>query len=62
MLPAVTAPRFVAVLVALALTGWISARLGSAGVARALRRNVLGGALAMAVTYGIGLLVGSLGL
>ena len=53
---------FVAVLVALALTGWISARLGSAGVARALRRNVLGGALAMAVTYGIGLLVGSLGL
>ena len=53
---------FVAVLVALALTGWISARLGSAGVARALRRNVFGGALAMSVTYGIGLLVGGVGL
>jgi len=53
---------FVAVLVALALTGWVSARLGSAGVARAVRRNVVGGALAMVVTYGIGVLVGGVGL
>ncbi len=51
---------FVAVIVALALTGWISARLGAAGLRKALQRNILGGALAMAVTYGIGVLVGGL--
>ena len=61
--PSIRVPvTFISVLVALALTGWISARLGSAGVARAVRRNVFGGALAMAVTYGIGLLVGHIGL
>lgn len=61
--PSVRVPvTFVAVILALALTGWISARLGSAGLLKALRRNVLGGALAMAVTYGIGVLVGGLGL
>ena len=53
---------FVAVLLALVLTGWISAGLGSADRGRAVRRNVLGGALAMAVTYGIGVLVGGIGL
>ncbi|GAY18495.1 VIT family protein [Mycobacterium sp. shizuoka-1] len=49
---------FVAVLLALAVTGWISARLGGAGARRAIYRVVIGGALAMAVTFGIGHLVG----
>lgn len=50
---------FVAVLIALSLTGRISARLGGAPVLPAVRRNVLGGALAMLVTYGIGALIGT---
>ncbi|WP_029892245.1 VIT1/CCC1 transporter family protein [Nocardia brasiliensis] len=45
---------FAAVIVALALTGSISARLGGSAPGRAVLRVVLGGALAMAVTYGIG--------
>lgn len=45
---------FAAVLVALAITGSISARLGGGNRARAVLRVVIGGALAMAVTYGIG--------
>lgn len=49
----------VAVVVALLATGWLSARLGSAPVGPAIRRNVIGGVLAMAVTYGIGTLVGT---
>jgi VIT1/CCC1 family predicted Fe2+/Mn2+ transporter len=49
---------FVSVVLALALTGWLSARIGNADRLRAMRRNVIGGALAMAVTYGIGMLVG----
>ncbi|WP_163570247.1 VIT1/CCC1 transporter family protein [Fodinicola feengrottensis] len=59
-LPAVVrAPLcFVAVLVALAITGAISARLGGARVSRAMVRTVAGGALAMAVTYGVGRLLG----
>jgi vacuolar iron transporter family protein len=48
-----------AVVVALALTGWTSARLGDAPRARAVVRNVAGGAIAMAVTYGIGSVVGT---
>ncbi|WP_280415767.1 VIT1/CCC1 transporter family protein [Nocardia carnea] len=44
----------VAVLLALALTGSISAWLGGSNRVRAVARVVLGGALAMAVTYGIG--------
>ncbi|TSD45661.1 VIT family protein [Rhodococcus sp. KBS0724] len=50
---------FFAVLVALALTGTISATLGGARKTRAILRVVLGGALAMAVTYGVGQLVGT---
>ncbi|MFD9660442.1 VIT family protein [Rhodococcus sp. NPDC059968] len=50
---------FVAVLVALALTGTVSAALGGAKRTRAVLRVVLGGALAMIVTYGIGQLVGT---
>ena len=49
----------VAVAVALALTGWSSARLGGAAVRPAVARNVAGGVIAMAVTYGIGALVGT---
>ncbi len=49
---------FVAVLLALAITGWVSARLGGADPHRATKRVVIGGALAMAITYGIGLAMG----
>ena len=48
----------IAVVLALAGTGLLAARLGSAPVGRSLWRNVIGGLLAMAVTYGIGTLVG----
>ena len=48
-----------AVVVALAVTGVLSAAFGEADRKRALLRNVAGGVLAMAVTYGIGLFFGS---
>jgi VIT1/CCC1 family predicted Fe2+/Mn2+ transporter len=50
----------VAVVIALAITGSVSARLGKAPVARAVARNIAGGLLAMAVTYLLGGLVGGL--
>ncbi|WP_420749886.1 VIT1/CCC1 transporter family protein [Rhodococcus sp. O3] len=50
---------FVAVLVALALTGTISASLGGARRVRAVVRVVIGGAIAMAVTFGVGYLFGT---
>ncbi|MET7767122.1 VIT family protein [Nocardia sp. NPDC005366] len=53
---------FAAVLVALALTGSLSARLGGSRRARAIPRVVIGGALAMIVTYGIGQLFGVSGI
>jgi vacuolar iron transporter family protein len=56
------AVTFAVVLVALALTGAVSAALGGSPRAPAIARLVVGGALAMAVTYGIGLLVGATGL
>ena len=49
---------FVVVILALALTGSVSAYLGGARKGRATMRLVLGGALAMIVTYLIGRLVG----
>ncbi|WP_203185417.1 VIT1/CCC1 transporter family protein [Streptomyces pratensis] len=49
------------VLAALALTGWWSARLGEAPAGRAVLRNTAGGAVAMAVTYGVGALLGAAG-
>jgi VIT1/CCC1 family predicted Fe2+/Mn2+ transporter len=52
------AVTFVVVLLALALTGALSARLGGSPVGRAVVRLVVGGAIAMAVTFGIGALVG----
>ena len=48
----------VTVAVALAGTGLLSATIGGAQVGPAVRRNILGGLLAMAITYGIGSLVG----
>jgi len=51
----------VSVLVALAACGWVSARIGRAPVRPAVLRNVLGGALAMAVTYAVGVLLGAAG-
>jgi VIT1/CCC1 family predicted Fe2+/Mn2+ transporter len=47
------------VVLALALTGWLSARLGGMTPGRQIARNVGGGLLAMIVTYAIGTLVGS---
>lgn len=52
---------FVAVIVALAITGSWSAKVGRAPVIPATIRVVIGGALAMAVTYGIGALFGVAG-
>ncbi|MFJ8866463.1 VIT family protein [Streptomyces sp. NPDC102473] len=49
------------VLAALALTGWRSARLGGAPAGRAVLRNMTGGAVAMAVTYAAGALLGAAG-
>jgi vacuolar iron transporter family protein len=47
------------VVLALALTGWLSARLGGMTPGRQIGRNVGGGLLAMIVTYAIGTLVGT---
>jgi VIT1/CCC1 family predicted Fe2+/Mn2+ transporter len=47
------------VVLALALTGWLSARLGGMTPGRQIARNVGGGLLAMIVTYAIGTLVGT---
>ena len=49
----------VAVLLALVITGLLSAGLGGAPKGRALVRNVVGGGLALAVTYVIGHAVGA---
>lgn len=51
---------FAAVVIALGFTGLVSSRLGGARALRAILRNVLGGAVAMTVTYIIGRLVGTL--
>jgi VIT1/CCC1 family predicted Fe2+/Mn2+ transporter len=48
----------VAVLVALGLTGFVSGRIGKTPLGKPFWRNVIGGSVAMAVTYGIGTLVG----
>jgi vacuolar iron transporter family protein len=49
-------------LVSLGTLGWLGGRLGGASVGRAALRVTLGGALAMAVTAGIGRLLGIAGL
>jgi vacuolar iron transporter family protein len=55
---------FVAVVMALALTGLISSQIGQAQTRqlRAIARNVIGGALAMTITYLVGTAVGGLGM
>ena len=50
---------FIAVLLALAVTGAVSAAIGGARRGPAVARLVIGGALAMAVTFGVGQLVGT---
>jgi VIT1/CCC1 family predicted Fe2+/Mn2+ transporter len=61
MLPSPT--RFyvtaVVVAVALAVTGVTSAKLGGARPGRAVARNVVGGILAMGITFAIGTLLGT---
>jgi VIT1/CCC1 family predicted Fe2+/Mn2+ transporter len=49
-----------AVLIALTVTGFVSAHLGEAPGRRAALRVVAGGAIVMAITYGVGRLVGGL--
>jgi VIT1/CCC1 family predicted Fe2+/Mn2+ transporter len=53
---------FIAVLVALGLTGATSARIGGSPALRATIRVVIGGALALAATYIIGHLLGASGI
>jgi VIT1/CCC1 family predicted Fe2+/Mn2+ transporter len=50
---------FISTIVALVLTGALSAKFGQAPLRRAVIRVTVGGALAMAVTYGIGHLIGA---
>lgn len=45
---------FCAVVIALFLTGFLSAKMGGASVLRAVSRVVIGGILAMVITYAIG--------
>lgn len=52
---------FVAVLIALAITGNAAARIGGSSRLRATVRVVVGGALALAATFGIGALLGATG-
>ena len=60
--PARVLVTVIAVLAALTGTGAASAALGRAPRLPAVLRNVLGGAVAMGVTYGIGSLIGASGL
>jgi VIT1/CCC1 family predicted Fe2+/Mn2+ transporter len=53
------AVTFVAVLIALTLTGYLSATVGNASRRRAILRVVVGGAAAMAATYLVGHLFGT---
>lgn len=53
---------FFAVLLALAITGAVSARVGGSPWLRPTLRIVIGGALALVVTYVIGLLLGTSGI
>lgn len=48
-----------AVLMALALSGWISAGLGGAPRLASIVRTIVGGLLAMGITYGVGRIAGT---
>ncbi|HMH59288.1 MAG TPA: VIT1/CCC1 transporter family protein, partial [Galbitalea sp.] len=52
---------FAAVLIALAVTGAVGAKIGGSPILRATIRVVVGGALALAATYFIGNLLGASG-
>lgn len=52
---------FVAAIIALVITGWLSAYAGGANKTVAIIRNVVGGMVAMAITFGIGKAFGSIG-
>ena len=58
--PMSTAAATVAIvtLIALAITGYVSARLADTDAARSVFRLVIGGALGLAITYGIGVAFG----
>ena len=60
--PARIAVTMIAVLAALVATGAASAALGRAPRRPAVVRNVIGGAIAMGVTYGIGTLIAAAGI
>ena len=60
--PARIAVTIIAVLAALMATGAASATLGRAPRRPAVLRNVIGGAIAMGVTYGISTLIGAAGI
>jgi VIT1/CCC1 family predicted Fe2+/Mn2+ transporter len=53
---------FVTVLIALAITGSVAAHIGGSPKLRATLRVTIGGAIALAVTYGIGTLLGTGGI
>ncbi|WP_431247519.1 VIT1/CCC1 transporter family protein [Leifsonia xyli] len=50
---------FVAVLIALAITGYVAAWIGGSSRGRAMVRVVVGGALALAATFAVGSLLGT---
>jgi VIT1/CCC1 family predicted Fe2+/Mn2+ transporter len=60
--PVRVAVTIIAVLAALTVTGAAGAALGRAPRRPAVLRNVIGGAIAMGVTYGIGSLIGAAGI
>ena len=53
---------FTSVLFALVITGFLSAKVGGANESKAIARVLIGGSLAMAVTYSIGRLFGVAGI
>lgn len=48
-----------AVVIALAITGYLSATLAGSPIGRAVVRNITGGVIAMAITYAVGSIAGS---
>ena len=60
--PTRVAATFIVVLLALALTGSLSARLGVSPLLRPTIRVVVGGAIALAVTFALGAALGSTGI
>jgi VIT1/CCC1 family predicted Fe2+/Mn2+ transporter len=49
----------VAVILALSITGFVSASIGGSAKLKAILRVLIGGIAAMAITYGVGLMVGA---